>query len=231
MMPFQDVLGQLPLLKSYTHILLVFPLPTSQRDSVLGSLQCATKRLLSTFPFLSGVVVHKDIRPGHSGTFSVDLPDGVSDSADNVSQILHVKHLSSLLPDYVTLHAAKAPAAMLPGTLVALPRPAFPRIYTESTAPVLEIQASLINGGMLLTLAAQHNVIDATGIFYVAHVLSRFIDDPDAVLPESEIRMGNIERMKLIPILPSDQQLPKELDIFTKNRPIQLTREVLNEYK
>ncbi|RDW87102.1 uncharacterized protein DSM5745_03744 [Aspergillus mulundensis] len=168
-MSFQDVLGQLPLLKSYTHILLVFSVANSQHESVLESLQCATKRLLSAFPFLAGVVVHKDIHPGRSGTFSVDLPNG----AGQVTQALHIKDLSSILPDYVTLHAAKAPPAMLTGALVAPPRPAFPRVYTESTAPVLEIQASLINGGMLLTLAAQHNIIDATGIFYIAHVLAK----------------------------------------------------------
>ncbi|KAL4770135.1 hypothetical protein BDW60DRAFT_193142 [Aspergillus nidulans var. acristatus] len=228
-MSFQDLLGQLPLLKSYTHILLVFPLLNSQRQPVLEALQCATSRLLATFPFLSGAVVHQVPRPGHSGTFNVVLPEG--DSSDRVHQILHVKELSSILPDYATLNSAKAPPAMLPGPLVAPPRPAFPRVYAESSAPVLEIQASLINEGLLLTLAAQHNVVDATGIFYIAHLLSRFMHDPTASIPDAEVAMGNIDRRNLIPLLPEDQVLPEEMGTFTTDRPAPLTREILDEYK
>ncbi|KAL6235079.1 hypothetical protein BDW75DRAFT_210515 [Aspergillus navahoensis] len=228
-MSFQDLLGQLPLLKSYTHILLVFSLPNSQRQPVLAALQCATRRLLATFPFLSGAAVHKVVRPGHSGTFTVDLSEG--DPSDKVHQILHIKDLSSILPDYAALHSAKAPPAMLPGTLVAPARPAFPRVYTESSAPVLEIQASLINDGLLLTLAAQHNIIDATGILYIAHVLSRLMHDPAAIISDAEVAMGNIDRRSLISLLPDDQVLPKEMDIFTMDRPALLTREILDGYK
>ncbi|KAL4974123.1 hypothetical protein BDW66DRAFT_92254 [Aspergillus desertorum] len=228
-MSFEDLLGQLPLLKSYTHILLVFPLPNSQRQPVLEALQCATRRLLAAFPFLSGAVVHKAVRPGHSGTFTVDLPEG--DPSDKVHQILHIKDLSSILPDYAALHSAKAPPAMLPGPLVAPARPAFPRVYPESSAPVLEIQASLINDGLLLTLAAQHNVVDATGMFYITHVLSRLMHDPTASIPDAEVAMGNINRMDLIPLLPDDQALPSEMDIFTTDRPPPLAREILDEYK
>ncbi|KAL4816058.1 hypothetical protein BDW67DRAFT_162927 [Aspergillus spinulosporus] len=228
-MSSQDLLGQLPLLKSYTHILLVFPLSNSQRQPVLEALQCATRRLLATFPFLSGAAVHQIPHPGHSGTFSVALLDG--DSSNRVHQILHVKDLSSILPDYATLNSAKAPPAMLPGPLVAPPRPAFPRVYVESSAPVLEIQASLINEGLLLTLAAQHNVVDATGIFYIAHLLSKFMHDPSASIPDAEVAMGNIDRRNLIPLLPEDQALPEEMGIFTTDRPPPLTREILDEYK
>ncbi|KAL4734049.1 hypothetical protein BDV11DRAFT_209722 [Aspergillus similis] len=228
-MSFQDLLGQLPLLKSYTHILLVFPLSNSQRHHVLEALQCATRRLLATFPFLSGAVVHQVPHPGHSGTFSVVLPEG--DSSDRVHQILHVKDLSSILPDYAALESAKVPPTMLPGSLVAPPRPAFPRVYTESSAPVLEIQASLINDGLLLTLAAQHNVVDATGIFYIAHLLSRFMHDPTASIPDAEVAMGNIDRRNLIPLLPEHQALPEEMGIFTTDRPPPLTREILDEYQ
>ncbi|KAL4749843.1 hypothetical protein BDW72DRAFT_213822 [Aspergillus terricola var. indicus] len=228
-MSFQDLLGQLPLLKSYTHILFVFPLSNTQRQPVLEALQCATRRLLVTFPYLSGAVVHQGPRPGHSGTFSVVLPEG--DASDRVHQILHVKDLSSILPDYAALDSARAPPAMLPGPLVAPPRPAFPRVYTESSAPVLEIQASLINDGFLLTLAAQHNVVDATGIFYIAHLLSRFMHDATVSIPDAEVAMGNIDRRNLIPLLPEDQALPEEMGIFTTDRPPPLTREILDEYK
>ncbi|KAL4930377.1 uncharacterized protein BDV17DRAFT_289984 [Aspergillus undulatus] len=231
-MSFTDILGQLPLLKSYTHILLCFPLPDSQRDSVVDSLQCATKRLLSAFPFLAGVVVHKDIAPGHSGTFSVErFSDPDIDPEEKVTRILHIRDLSSVLPPYSALQSARAPPSMLPGTLVAPSRPAFPRIYTESSAPVLDIQASLISGGFLLTIAAQHNVIDATGIFYIAHVLSRLMDNHPDPIPAAEIALGNMDRSSLIPLLHDDLPLPKEMEMFTQEYPKPLPLEILAQFK
>ncbi|KAL4945597.1 hypothetical protein BDV06DRAFT_219133 [Aspergillus oleicola] len=247
-MPLQDILGQLPLLKSYTHILLCFPLPDSQREPVLESLQCATKRLLAAFPFLAGVVVHQDIAPGHSGTFSVDgfttRPHNTSDTSqsdrdnendEDVARILHIRDLSAALPPYSVISAARVPPSMLPGTLVAPPRPAFPRVYPESTAPVLEIQASLVSDGLLLTIAAQHNVIDATGIFYIAHVLSRLMDDDknntSPTIPEAEITLGNAERGNLIPLLPDEVPLPSEVEMFTREYPAPLPRSILAEFK
>ncbi|KAL4790166.1 hypothetical protein BDV19DRAFT_372875 [Aspergillus venezuelensis] len=261
-MPLQDILGQLPLLKSYTHILLCFPLPDSDREPVLRSLQNATKRLIAAFPFLAGVVVHDDIAPGHSGTFSVvgfstrsgnARDDGITPhdrnnnnrlSDESVTRILHVKDLSALLPPYSAICDARAPPSMLPGTLVAPPRPAFPRVYPESTAPVLEVQASLVKGGLFLTIAAQHNVIDATGIFYIAHVLSRLMDkdntspspspnahaDP-APIPAAEIKLGNTERGNLIPLIADEMPLPGEVEMFTREYPKPLPRSILQQFK
>ncbi|KAL4955094.1 hypothetical protein BDW69DRAFT_182921 [Aspergillus filifer] len=259
-MPLQDILGQLPLLKSYTHILLCFPLPDSDREPVLRSLQNATKRLVSAFPFLAGVVVHGDIAPGHSGTFSVDgfstrfgntgdqgttpqdRDDEIRQNDNDVTRILHVRDLTALLPPYSAICDARAPPSMLPGTLVAPPRPAFPRVYPESTAPVLEIQASLVKDGLLLTIAAQHNVIDATGIFYIAHVLSRLMDKDDTIpipnadtdlspIPAVELKLGNAERGDLIPLLPDGMPLPNEVEMFTRECPKPLPRDFLMEFK
>ncbi|KAL4869562.1 hypothetical protein BDV12DRAFT_196189 [Aspergillus spectabilis] len=229
-MSLQDILGQLPLLKSYTHILLCFSLPDTQRDPVIEALESATKRLLTSFPFLAGNVVHRDIQPGHSGTFTVEDFTDKDITNEKLAQILHIKDLSDILPPYTALSAARAPPSMLPGSLVAPPRPAFPRVYPESTAPVLEIQVSLLQGGLLLTLAAQHNVIDATGIFYIATCLSRFMNDHPDPIPHADLVVANCDRRKLIPLLRDHEPLPTDLDLFTLPPPPRLSPEVLKEY-
>ncbi|KAL2823452.1 hypothetical protein BDW59DRAFT_163232 [Aspergillus cavernicola] len=228
-MVLQDILGQLPLLKSYTHILLCFSLPDSQREPVVDSLQCATKRLLAAFPFLAGKVVHKDIAPGHSGTFTVEDFDN-GNCTDKVQQIFYIKDLSDVLPPYATVYAAHAPPAMLPASIVAPPRPAFPRVYTEESAPVLEIQATLVHGGLLLNLAAQHNIIDATGMFYIAHLLARLMDDKPSPISQSELLLGNCDRRNLIPLLPQDEPLPDEMSFFTQPYPPRLDPETLSQF-
>ncbi|KIA75957.1 hypothetical protein HK57_00240 [Aspergillus ustus] len=219
-MALQDVLGQLPLLKSYTHILLCFSLPDSEREAVLSALQGATKRLLAAFPFLAGNVVHRGLAPGDSGTFTVEYEADNNNS--NNKSVLSIKDLSSLLPAYNTISAAHAPPSMLPGSLVAAPRPAFPRVYNEEegkSAPVLDMQASLVTGGLLLDIAAQHNIVDATGIFYIAHQLSKLMDVNDNnnnAIPHADLLLGNCDRQKVIPLLPPDEPLPQDLlDIHT----------------
>lgn len=232
-MSLQDVLGQLPLLKSYTHVLLCFPLADSERKPVLESLQCATKRLLAAFPFLAGKVVHKDVSPGDSGSFTVEGFDaGNGDTErEKVQEIFRIKDVSDSLPAYATFQAARAPPSMLPGPLIAPPRPSFPNIYTEESAPVLEIQASLLRGGLFLDVAAQHNVIDATGIFYIAHILSRLMDNHPNPIPHADLLLGNCDRRDLIPLLPHNDPLPREMSVFTKSRPPALNREVLAGFK
>ncbi|KAL3479702.1 hypothetical protein BJX99DRAFT_255425, partial [Aspergillus californicus] len=229
-MSFQDILGQLPLLKSYTHVLLCFSLPDTERDPVLDALRSATKRLVAAFPFLAGTVIHTDIGEGNSGTFTVDFdPDS---NNGRINQILQIKDLASVLPPYSTIRAAHAPPSMLPGSLVAPPRPAFPQRYTDATAPVLEIQASLVSGGLLLTIAAQHNIIDATGIFYIAHLLSRLMDadaHPNPI-PHADLLLGNCDRQHLTPLLPPGEPLPRELDVFTRPYPKPLDQETLSQF-
>ncbi|KAL3462083.1 hypothetical protein BJX64DRAFT_288626 [Aspergillus heterothallicus] len=226
-MALQDILGQLPLLKSYTHVLLCFSLPDSDREAVLAELQCATKRLLAAFPFLAGNVVHRGLAPGNSGTFTVEY------DADNVpdKSVLFVKDVSNLLPAYTTLSAAQAPPSMLPGSIVASPRPAFPRVYNEESAPVLEIQASLVTDGLLLDIAAQHNIIDATGIFYIANLLSKLMDDHPNPIPQADLLLGNCDRQNLIPLLPPEDPLPEDLAIYTGARPPPVDPEILTEFK
>ncbi|KAL2864367.1 uncharacterized protein BJX67DRAFT_383839 [Aspergillus lucknowensis] len=229
-MSLQDILGQLPLLKSYTHILLCFSLPDSEREPVLEALQCATKRLLAAFPFLAGIVVHSGVAPGDSGTFAVEGYDDNGRSR-KAQELLSIKDLTDALPPYSAVYSAHAPPSMLPGSLVAPPRAAFPRIYTEDAAPVLEMQASLVRGGLLLDIAAQHNVIDATGIFYIAHLLSKLMDDHPNPIPHADLLLGNCSRQDLIPLLPPDEPLPDEMNLFTKDRPPQLDRETLSAFK
>ncbi|KAL2831659.1 hypothetical protein BJY01DRAFT_260404 [Aspergillus pseudoustus] len=241
-MALQDVLGQLPLLKSYTHILLCFSLPDSEREAVLNALQCATKRLLAAFPFLAGNVVHRGIAPGNSGTFTVEY-EADNNNPRNKS-VLSIKDLSSLLPAYSTVSAAQAPPSMLPGPLVAAPRPAFPRVYNEEEepAPVLDMQASLITGGLLLDIAAQHNIVDATGIFYIAHQLSKLMDVDDDnpnpnLIPHADLLQGNCDRQNLVPLLPPDEPLSQDLlDIHMAGpspapSPPPLDPAILSEYK
>lgn len=206
----QDVIGQLPILKSYTHVLFCFPLAEGKRSSILESLESAAHIVVSALPFLSGKVINEGAGPNNSGLFKVaHFPR--EESLDH--RFIRVEDHSGVCPSYDELLAAHGPSGMLPGYLLG-PRKAFPEPYDETEedpAPVLDIQANLINGGLLLDLAAQHNIIDASGIFQIANLLATAMrGDP---IPQAQIDEANRPRADIIPLLRPNEPLLDHSDL------------------
>ncbi|KAA8645403.1 hypothetical protein EYZ11_000402 [Aspergillus tanneri] len=197
-----DIIGQLPILKSYTHILLCFPLA----DPSLDSLESAVQHLVDLLPFLAGQVVHEGLSPTSSGQFLVK-------PYPHPRSPLRIEDRRSQCVSYETLLSAQAPSSMLPGTLLGRRR-AFPESYEDSPddpAPVLDIQANLIHGGLLLDLAAQHNIVDAIGLFQIAHLLA-FVMRGEPI-PQTMLDEANRPRHDLIPLLGADEPLLDHRDL------------------
>lgn len=69
---YQDVIGQLSRLKTYTHVLLCFPMPDGiSSDSVVKALEIAALKLTSTFPWLASKVINEGSEPDNSGVFKL----------------------------------------------------------------------------------------------------------------------------------------------------------------
>ncbi|PYI00386.1 hypothetical protein BO78DRAFT_438970 [Aspergillus sclerotiicarbonarius CBS 121057] len=204
----RDLLGQLPILQSYTHLLLCFPLPCSPESSseapaILSALESAIHQLFTLIPILAGQVINDGVSATSSGSFMViPLP---SRPSPIIRIVDHTPNPS--VPSYSTLRNAHFPSHLLPGGLFSPPRPAFPIPYPADTqpVPVLDIQANLLPGGLLLTLAAQHNIIDASGIFQVASLLARLTRGES--IPEAEIREANLDRRNLIALYADHEPL------------------------
>ncbi|PWY77011.1 FAD/NAD(P)-binding domain-containing protein [Aspergillus heteromorphus CBS 117.55] len=207
----EDILGQLPILKSYTHILLCFALSDpSQTPSILAALEHAAHQVLTLFPFLAGQVINEGASATSSGTFKVSRHVEWESPERQIVRVADHSHRTTM-PPYSTLLAAHAPTGMLPGPLLSPPRPAFPQPYPDNNntpAPVLDMQANILSGGLILALAAQHNIIDASGIFQIASLLARTMQGTP--IPAAEILEGNIDRRTLIPLLPADSPLPED---------------------
>ncbi|KAL2801778.1 hypothetical protein BJX63DRAFT_438506 [Aspergillus granulosus] len=56
-------------------------------------------------------------------------------------------------------------------------------------------------GGLLLDIAAQHNIVDAAGIFCIARLLSKLMDDHPNPIPHTDPRLGSRDRQNLNPLL------------------------------
>ncbi|KAK4214342.1 transferase family-domain-containing protein [Rhypophila decipiens] len=214
----KDVVGQLPFLKTYSHLLLVFPLPSddeASRQRVRESLYQASQQLTAAFPWLGAKVVERSSSPGKSNSFELE-PCGVWSSPKS---IIRVKDCTSSSPSYDDIVKERGPAWMFPGALLA-PRNAFPESYTatdEDPAPVVAFQANFIHGGLLLDCAAQHNIVDMKGIEQCFNLLATALRNE--TFTDDAIAHGNLDRRTLIPLLDLDSETMHDHSQFYRPKP------------
>ncbi|KAI4289514.1 MAG: hypothetical protein L6R35_001210 [Caloplaca aegaea] len=201
---YQDSIGQLARLKTYTHVLLCFPIADdSSPDLVIQALQDAASKLTSAFPWLASRVINVGSRSGDSGVFKL----AKCSSFATPNSVLRVKNCSSVCASYAEILRARGPFRMLEGKILGAVV-AFPETYEESEsdpAPVLVIQANLVHGGLLLDAATQHNFIDGGGLFQCMRLFAKAMRGER--FSDFEIQQGNRDRRNLIPLLGPDEPL------------------------
>jgi hypothetical protein len=200
----QDVIGQLPILKSYSHILICFSVSDDKRDAAIRDIECAVRQVMKALPFLAGKVINEGSGSQTSGTFKIASCEKW-ESPDHF--FVRVEDRSTLCASYDEICAAHGPSTMLPGYILSR-RKGFPESYEETQddpAPVLEFQANIIRGGLLLDLAAHHNIIDGTGVFQILNLLATALRGEH--IPQCQIDEGNRDRRSLIALLGPDEPL------------------------
>nr|AGN71607.1 trichothecene 3-O-acetyltransferase [Monascus pilosus] len=194
----QDILGQLPILKAYNHILLGFALSEdTSRESVVQALSAAALQLTTSIPWIGGKVVNVGSGPGNTGLFR-SVPCELFAPPNS---ILRVKDATADYPSYDEIMSAKGPISMLDGSIIA-PKPAFPVSYVDSEsdpAPALLIQATFLKGGVLLDFAAQHNLSDGGGVIQMINLFATTLRGEKT--PEKAIVQANRDRRDVIRLL------------------------------
>ncbi|KAF3771155.1 hypothetical protein M406DRAFT_248474 [Cryphonectria parasitica EP155] len=210
---YQDIFGQLRLLKSYTHFLLCFKLPEGATpDSIAQDLKLAVLKVTKTFPWMTGKVINEGSGPGNSGLFKIEH----CPRWEEPNSILRVKNCSNECVSFDEIVAAKGPIdAFDPDVLT--PCVSFPQSYQETEddpAAVLALQANFISGGLLLDVAAQHNIMPGSGILQFLKLLSKALNGEE--FTQLEIEQGNRDRRNMIRLLGPDEQ---SVDLSRYDRP------------
>ncbi|KAJ5801254.1 Transferase [Penicillium psychrosexuale] len=193
-----DILGQTPsLYKLYTQICSIYPVPeASSHDAIIDTLTNGLDRLAKSFPWLTGQVVNEGAGDGSTGVFKIT-------SLDKIQLVVKDLRHDPSAPTMDGLRQAKFPFTMLdeniiaPCTTLNLPGN-LPSITTES-ALVFCVQANFIAGGLMLTLVAQHNVMDMTGQDFIIGLLSKACHNEP--FTSEELAVGNMDRSHVIPLL------------------------------
>jgi hypothetical protein len=162
-----DLFGQHPGLQLYTQILFAFALPDGIPEGhVTGTLEKGLQTLAQTFPWTAGAVVNEGQGDGNTGIFKIAT---LADTPGLVVKDLRHDAARSLK----ALQDARFPARLLDEAFVA-PRQTLPVPEEEGAVmPVFVVQASFVEGGLLLCFVGHHCAMDMTGLGQVIRLLSK----------------------------------------------------------
>lgn len=180
-----DVLGhQAGLRGLYTQICLCYSLSdTASHSTTIEALTKGLERLTASFPWVAGQVVSHKIKP-----------------FEKIPRLI-VKDLREDLaaPTMEALQEADFPMSILDESVVC-PRNTLPiGVDPSDPAPVLLLQANFIQGGLLLTINGQHNVMDMVGQAQVIDLLDKACRNEPFM--SEELSAGNLPRHNIIPLL------------------------------
>lgn len=203
-----SIFDQIPSLRAYTVICLLWPIDETARDEVVAALRNASLTLTQSFPFLAGQVVNekeKGTEKTSSGIFRITEYEPHKGKAP-----VRVKDCTSLCPSYEELRKRRVPLSMLDGDVLS-PMKGLPYYYDGSEPlPVFLLQANFIKGGLILTSACMHNALDMNGQGQVIRLLAQALGREE--FSEAQIRDGNVDRRKVISLLtPGDKLLAHEM--------------------
>jgi hypothetical protein len=204
------------LYKLYTQLVYVFPVEDeASYPRISETLSLGLQRLADGIPWIAGRVVNEGARAGSSGIYSV--------KALNKRPRLVVRDLRAEtgIPTLEELRAAGYPVAMLNEDLIA-PRKTLEMAFgsPEDPAEVFALQANYITGGLLLTIATQHNVMDMTGQAEFTRLLSKACRGE--AFTSEELHNGNFSSAGVIKLLDDSADVQKIVsDAAPKPNPAQ----------
>ncbi|KAJ5704486.1 hypothetical protein N7536_000175 [Penicillium majusculum] len=191
----QDILGQFPRLKGYTHLALCFAHPESlSRESTTTVLETATRRITSTLSWIGGVVVHQGEGDGNSGRIAIAR-------CPSSEAILKVQDRSDVCPSYENIVHSKGPSGLIDVALLSA-ETSLPDSDTRSgtdPAHVLTLTATWIKNGLILDCAAHHNVLDMGGIDQFFQLLATAIQGQE--FNKTVIEVNTRDRRGIFPLL------------------------------
>ncbi|KAG0223022.1 hypothetical protein BGW41_005763, partial [Actinomortierella wolfii] len=224
-----DILAQQALLNSYT--LITFAYPTHDGlslSTIVATLQSGLERLTENFPWIAGQVVSEGLNDDNSGVYKV--------VSFEKYPLLIVKDLQndSTIPSFTCLATNKFPySAAIMDEGILSPRRTLPFDPNEpKSRPVFLVQATFIQGGLLLTIAAHHMTMDMKGQGQIMKLLSRACRNES--FTNEEIATGNMARGNVIPLLDSvdraafQHQVTKQTTVTTSNSTTITTRDNAN---
>ncbi|KAI1160767.1 transferase family-domain-containing protein [Nemania serpens] len=194
---YQDVLGQLPMLQAYSHILYFFPAPPEvPKEQIIRDLEKAITKVRKMVPWMGARVINVGKQPGNSGLYrpiKCPLPEKAID-------VVEASGTSGVVT-YKLIGERKAPLALIDTDLLT-PVVGYPNKYDDSDehpAHVVRLQATFIPGGVIVCFALEHNMGDAGGHFGFVKLIAIAMCGEE--FPADLLAQANYDRRRAVPLL------------------------------
>ncbi|KAH8585460.1 trichothecene biosynthesis acetyltransferase [Bisporella sp. PMI_857] len=198
---YQDILGQLPMLQTYSHVLYFFPMPPNvSKEEIIDDLEEAVTKVREKIPWMGARVINVGKCAGNSGVYRAIECEWPNPAID-------VKNVIEELPEYAVIQAQKAPLSMI-NTKLLTPVVGFPERFEDSDehpAHVVRLQATFIRGGVILDFAIAHIMGDAGGHFGFVKLVAMAMRGEQ--FPDALLEQANRDRRNLVPLLRPDEPL------------------------
>ncbi|KAJ2998461.1 hypothetical protein NUW58_g298 [Xylaria curta] len=192
---YQDILGQLPMLQTYTQIMYFFPMPQGiPTEKIVRDLSDAVTTVRKAVPWMGSRIVNIGKGPGTSGEYK-------SVKCTLPSPAIDVRHLDEVIPKYEDFQKLKAPVSTINSKLLA-PVAGFPVPFEDSDdnpAHAVRVQANFIRGGLLVAFAIQHNIADAGGFSGFVNMVAAVMRGE--TIPPKLLEVANHDRRNAVPLL------------------------------
>ena len=196
---YQDILGQLPMLQVYSHILYLFPMPEGvSKEQIVHKLETVVTKVREEVPWMGARVINVGSKPGDSGLYKVI-------SVPRPENIIDVRDLSNVLPTYAEFKERKVPVSQIDPDLLT-PVPGFPEKAIDSDenpAHVVRLQVSFVQGGLIIDFCIEHNMADAGGHFGLVGLIAMTMRGEE--FPKPLLEQINLDRRNLFALLGPDE--------------------------
>lgn len=201
-----DILGQ-QVLPIYTQICFIFSVAdASSHRQLLETLEAGLGNLYTAFPWLAGRVVNEGASASNTGVFKI--------KALGTQPRLVLKDIREDIssPSMESLRQANFPINALDESIFA-PRKTKIDVNSSccpSSPEVFLLQATLINGGLILTFLGHHQAMDGIGQDHIIRLFSKACRKEK--LTSEEQVVGTLAPGNAIPLLDASYKTPSNLD-------------------
>ncbi|CAO3628149.1 unnamed protein product [Cunninghamella blakesleeana] len=195
-----DILGQQPsLVNVYTQISFCYSVTDeSTYSTIVNKLTIGLERLIVAFPWVAGKVEDTKVIP-YSDNFYISELITIKDYRKDTS-----------VPTMDDYRKARFPIHMFDEAIVAPCKTISYFDFKNKESPVLLIQVNYIQGGLILTFNANHQVMDMIGQAEIMSLISKACHGES--FTEEEIIIGNLDREHIIPLLSEEEQKNINID-------------------
>ncbi|KAI1332128.1 hypothetical protein F5Y16DRAFT_394829 [Xylariaceae sp. FL0255] len=208
---YQDVISQFPFLNGYTHLLRIFEVPERvSRDDIFGAIEKAYSKLCTQVPWLAEQVIAVEKGDGSS----VHMKSAPWPQSSPPNRVIRADK-GTQLPSFSQLLESGCPFSSIPTEEIA-PCPGLPApSHGLSPTPVMVVQATFIEGGVIINIGTHHNIIDGHGTLIIWNHLATLMSG--GKLSEEDIKYANLDRSRVVPLLPPGEPRRDYSHLFRPN--------------